>query len=323
MNLKKLLFLCLAAFVALQAFSYPISPRPLRTLIIESQHIVVGYVASTYTPAPPETKKSKKKKGKEEEFYFIYGPQIARIAVKEVLQGKIVQDTIEVPFNPNMICPSPARYEAGTWVMAFLDEDKEGYSTHALSYGSKTLDSMEIIIYKKRVAEMQSILALKDSVAMFMNTVEWLVACAENEATRWDGTYELSPESDFMSYYSRSPLVAYKYGLSMAQMERLKNAFIASSLYSYYDFGLVDLIYGKYQAEVVPILIQKLKTLPDEALWTAPEFMERLTPLMSDKAKGLKLMEQYEIIRFGEGKTPEELRKLVSEYLILTENIKY
>ena len=29
-------------------FAYPISPRPLRLLVIESQHIIVGYVVKTY-----------------------------------------------------------------------------------------------------------------------------------------------------------------------------------------------------------------------------------------------------------------------------------
>jgi hypothetical protein len=35
----------------------------------------------------------------------------------------------------------------------------------------------------------------------FEKTVDWLVKCAENEYTQWEGTFELSPEVIFMSSY--------------------------------------------------------------------------------------------------------------------------
>lgn len=131
-------------------FAYPISPRPLRQLVTESQYIIVGYVVKTYD----------KKKDKDD-----WGTKVARIAVLENLQGKINKDTIEIEFNPNMICPAPDRYFDSTFVISFIDKDKKSgkFYTHALNYGSKTLKKEEIEIYKKRISEIQQILKITNA----------------------------------------------------------------------------------------------------------------------------------------------------------------
>src|SRR5262249_21666665 len=115
---------------------------------------------------------------------------IARILVREMLQGEIQESVIELSFEPFMVCPAPDRYQVGTEVLLFLKKNESGeYYTHTPSYGAKTLELPQIEVYKKRIQEMQRIMTHPDGLDKYLETVEWLVACAENEATRWEGVY--------------------------------------------------------------------------------------------------------------------------------------
>ena len=176
-------------------FAFPIPQRPLRQLVIESQYIIVGYVIKIY---------DKENNVKEENGKIVirFGPKIAQIAVLENLQGQIKKDTIEIEFNTRMICPEPDNYLDKTYVISFIDKKEDGkFRTHALSYGAKTLKLGEIEIYKKRISEVQQILKIKDENTQFDKTVEWLLKCAENPVTRWEGVTELSGGSVFLNQH--------------------------------------------------------------------------------------------------------------------------
>src|SRR5690554_4227660 len=111
--------------LSIDLFAYPISPRPLRKLVMDSEYIIVGYVSKTYD----------RKKDKDD-----WGTKVAKIAVLERLQGNIKEDTIEISFTPNMICPAPDRYFDSTFVISFINKRDGKYHTCALSYGAKTLE---------------------------------------------------------------------------------------------------------------------------------------------------------------------------------------
>lgn len=284
------------------SLAYPIEPRPLRKLVMESEYIVVGHVL--------ETRSAKQKDNS-------WDRVIAKIKVIEVLQGSITEEIIEVPYPAGLICPAPPHYQKGTSVLAFLTKADGKYRTHALSYGSKTLSLPEIAIYKSRIQEMQQIVKIADPDTKFMETIEWLVKCTEHEATRWEGTFELSPESDFMSYYSRSEHELFRYLLSEDQRQRLRTALLETNDPHYYDFGLVDLVYPFHEAEVRSFLLKGLKDLNDQQLWFADEFMTRL-------AYGKQSEEMDTLIkRFSkkqfERDADKELKKLVSDFIVLAE----
>lgn len=114
------------------ATAYPIEPRPLRKLIAESEFIVIGHVVGLENIQKPDNS--------------FENNTIAKIEVREVLKGSIKETIIEVPFNPNYICPAPPHYEANTDVVVFLDRTKRTWRTHALSYGVKTLAPEDIAI---------------------------------------------------------------------------------------------------------------------------------------------------------------------------------
>ncbi|MEI9908963.1 MAG: hypothetical protein WDO71_04415 [Bacteroidota bacterium] len=147
--MKKLIFLLTATSFSAHLFAYPISPRPLRKLIVESEYIVWARVLNVGS-----IKSTKKNEN-------IWEKDFALIVITELLQGKLQTDTIRVYFCSGMICPAPGVLFKNEEALIFLDkrEKMEGYEVHALSYGVKHgLNQDEYETYKSRIKEMQTIL---------------------------------------------------------------------------------------------------------------------------------------------------------------------
>jgi hypothetical protein len=288
---------------AAQSTAYPIDPRPLRKLIIESEYIVIGHVKEVYD-------RTNEKKS--------IGSAVASIEVREVLLGTIKSARIEVLYKRNMVCPAPARYNPGTKVVVFLDNGENGmFHTHALSYGAREATLPDIAVYRDRIHEMQHILSIADPDQQFFETTEWLVKCAEHEATRWDGVYELSPESDFMSYYAQSEQLPFKYMLTREQKQRLMNALLATTVAGYSDFGLVDLVYLGNEEVVSRYLLDGLKRLSDDHLWYAGEYMKRLNYTRNSQQLDT-LISSFEEKQVALAKE-DELKTIVQEFIALVD----
>ena len=303
-NIMKNTIIFFLTFLGLvsNVFAYPISPRPLRQLVTESQYIIVGYVVKTFD--------KKQDKGD-------WNSKVARIAVIENLQGNIEMDTIEIEFEPNMICPSPDRYFDSTYVISFVDKDKKSgkFRTHALNYGAKTLKKEEIEVYKQRISEIQQILKISDKEKQRNETVEWLVKCAENETTRWEGTFELSPESNFMSYYSRTENQNFINVINIEQKVRLKKALLNSN--EMIDFGLVDIVYKGNETQIDELLFTKLKNLKKDEYWVADNYMNRLKHKTTSKEVN-EIMEEFNKLQFEYEKN-DELKKTIEKFIKLIE----
>jgi len=298
-----ILILLLIAPFAVRSAAYPIDPRPLRKLIMESEYIVIGHVKEVFD-----------RRGKRNSF----GSAVARIEVREVLKGSIKSTIIDVPYEPGMICPAPPQYKAGSEVVVFLDKGEKGmFDTHALSYGAREVTIPDIAVYRDRIREMQQILTISDTDQQFLKTTEWLVKCAEHEATRWDGVYELSPESDFMSYYAQSEKLPFKYMLAAEQKQRLKNALLATTQVGYSDFGLVDLVYLGNEEAVSRFLLDGLKKLPAQHLWYAGEYMKRLNYTRNSQQLDT-LISSFEEKQFEQDKQ-DELKTIVQEFIALVD----
>lgn len=280
--------------------AFPISPKPLRQLVKESEFIVVGYVVKTYD--------RKKDTGS-------WGTRVASVAVLENLKGKVNDKTIEIFYSPDMVSPEPACYFDSTFVIAFLDIFKGSYVTHALSYGAKTLHKEEIEIYKKRIAEMQSILSYTDKEKQLAATVEWLVTCAENETTRWEGSFELSPESSPLSFYSRDKHEDFSSRLTAEQKERLKKALLSSG--KVLDFGLADLVYKGNEKEIDLFLINRLRSLQEDNYWMAIDFMNRLKHKNNSEEMTVVLAE-FDKVKFNFDKI-NEMKILMDRFIKLVD----
>lgn len=291
------------------AMAYPIPPRPLRALVAESQYILVGYVVKTFDK---ETGKKKKRKSHFSE------NRIARIAVLELLKGQLNADTIELEFNPYMFCPAPAMYYDSTQVICFLNrDDNKNLYTQALSYGSKTLNPEEIAVYKARIAEIQNIAHIENASQKLTETTEWLVKCAENPATRWEGVFELKPGSNFMSFYSHDAGIAFDSLLTGEQKERLFQALLSTPEINYYEFALVDLAYKGHESQIDAMLLKSLKALSTENYWLADEYFSRLR-YRNLSADMRNLMDRFSEIKFDSQKT-EEFKAIINDFIALVD----
>lgn len=248
------------------ASAYPITPRPLRKLVTEAEFIVIAHVSKITREETSETD--------------FFGGTMAHLEIREVLQGNLDAAVAKVSFNPGIVCPAPAHYAEGTTVVAFLTRAGDVFRTHAMSYGAKTVDADEASILKDRILEMQAILKVKNDWERTSQTLDWLIACAEHPVTRWDGLYELSPESDFMSYYDRDGRTRKEmYSLSAAQKARLRGFLFASEKLSYHDMGLIDLLARRGDTELIAFLSQQMKAADPEEMWFAEHLMSRIVAL--------------------------------------------
>lgn len=310
----KRVFLYFFLAISTQLFAYPIDPRPLRMLIEESRYIVVGFVKEIVKTDPlPQSDWNTSK-------------AIAIIEVREVLQGKIRQTIIEVPFSLGISCPASPDYRDSTLVLVFLDKKDGVFYTHALSYGAKMLKTVEDLqLYKVRIEEMQLILKINNKKRRFEQTVEWLVKCAENLETRWDGTFELSPESDFMSFYKQSELLPFGSALTLQQKERLKTVlFEQYTSMNYADLGLVDLVHDMAPEAVDQLLLNSLRYAEETDLYFVEAYMERLLHRTNNE-RAVKIKEAYLEYRYNDLSYTMDLEKLekiwgfINEFLVLVE----
>lgn len=248
MNLKTISLL-ISLFTSLKIFAYPIDPRPLRKLIIESENIFYAQVK--------DIKENKLAKSSDWN-----RSHLAILTIKEVLQGKINTQTIEVYFSPEFSCPMPAHYKKGTTVLVFLDKEKneERYTTHALSYGSKALKKESYFVYKNRIVEMQKILAIKDENERKIKTTDWLVDCALNPVTRSEGVSDLTSDGNFMSFIEdKNKNLPNEFELNEIQKNKLRSALFSMKKLDIWDLEIIDLIQKENDKELLDFLILNFK----------------------------------------------------------------
>ncbi len=279
------------------------SPQTLRFLVDQSEFIVVGYVQKTVTGHT------------EKEGNF----RIVKITVKERLQGKVDEDTLSFKFYNNSInfVPANVQYFDSTYVILFLSNSSGKYYTREGAFGVKTLALDEIEVYKKRIKEIQVIQEITDKNKMFSETLEWLVKCAENEATRKEGTDELNPKKSLTELYSKDDLQDFKQALSPEQKERLKKALLSSKISHNADFALVDMVYKKNKKEIDKFLLINFKNIPEEYLFAyAPDYMDHFLKKHGSKKAHALEDEFYKVSYKGDTK---KIKDVVSQFINLIE----
>lgn len=251
------------------ALAEPISPRPLRKLINEAELIIQGKVIFTGVINTPGS---------------AYDIDYALIKVEEVIQGKIQADTLKVQFYSNLANPEPPVYRTGEEVIAFLDKDKknETYNTHALSYGLKHFTNKEgIHVYKQRILEMQFINILANGREKDKAIVEWMVRCATNKYTCWEGLYELTPQSYFISDFE-TEFIRNESFLNTSQRHEIFDALMNKNELTYADIGFFDIALGIND----DLMLEKLKKTMEKIKPEDPQFavaiMERILKLTGD-----------------------------------------
>lgn len=303
----KFFFLFFCTFFSYTLFAYPISPMPLRKLIMKSENIVYAEVIDIKI----------NKNAKDNDWFK---SKIAVLKLYDVLQGNIKNtQTIEVYTSEGFSCPAPAHYEKGSFTLAFIYKEKEDnrYSTHSLSYGSKEMNKDQYSVYKNRIVEMQEILKIKNEEEKHTKTVDWLVECALNDATKWEGTYELSPESDFMSFYDQNQeTFIRKFELNDTQKQKLRTAFFSQKNLNYHDLGLIDIITKPNDKELLDFLVLRFKQSYKDFLFECDFFMSRIADLSNREDLKQILQKNKNIDMFDENydkKTKETVNEFVAK----------
>lgn len=162
-------------------------PQPLRLLYIQSQSIVIARVGKS------EITKVENLDGDDSDAQISHLK--TALLVSSTLKGEpqpvvYVNHTMYRDFKDQL--SSMAGDEN---LLVFLNkvEGMDGYEVD-MNFGLKKLPDADLDVYVSRIEELGSI--MKSGNPGDAEIVEWLVRCAEEPATRWDGTYEL-----LMSHY--------------------------------------------------------------------------------------------------------------------------
>ncbi|HEV2764564.1 MAG TPA: hypothetical protein VGV38_16415, partial [Pyrinomonadaceae bacterium] len=153
------------------------APMPLRALYTTSERVVVASVGATVVV--------KKEEGGYEHVRTL-------LNVSETLKGDAEE---YASYLHRRVWPSAEGgeedpFKFGNTLLLFLIPNQEGgYVVADLLRGVKHLPESDLRVYVKRVKELDAI--LRQEKPDEADIVEWLVRCAEEKATRWEGAYEL------------------------------------------------------------------------------------------------------------------------------------
>jgi hypothetical protein len=116
--------------------------------------------------------------------------QLVHLYHTESVEDDAEQDEAEFTLDAFSGRPVP-RLKQDERYLFFLDrrEAGDGYEVNDESYGIKQLSGDDLKVYLERMKELADLMRQQpeDKHAL----VEWLVRCAEQPATRWEGAYEL------------------------------------------------------------------------------------------------------------------------------------
>jgi hypothetical protein len=113
--------------------------------------------------------------------------------ISESLKGGHGESTLQVihytdPESPDFV----GNFRKGDRLLLFLNRNDEqnAYWVRDMRHGAKKLSDEDLKVYLDRIGELSALLLREKPDDREL--VEWLVRCAEEPATRWEGAYELS-----------------------------------------------------------------------------------------------------------------------------------
>ncbi len=189
------------------ARAYPIPPQTLWDLGRGSDSVVVARVDSVEKLDVSPEKEDR-----------LWNTASALLLVEATLVGPVAKG-VRVAFDPNVICPAPARYLPGRTVLAFLDHGNEGTMvTVGRSYGTRYPAPEQLPVLSRVIALAHAAPDTRDGQAA------WVLAAAVDPETRWDALSLVAPRADVrLGYYARPPTLV----LDDAERRALAAAFVA------------------------------------------------------------------------------------------------
>jgi hypothetical protein len=249
--MRKILLRALLLMIVTPAGTLAIEPipQPLRQLYLESELIVVANVLSISRSFGPDSD---------------IGLTKALLYTDTVLKGSLPSTVVEVVYDANSNCPTPPKYKVGKKVLAFLKraENGPGYWTVGISWGAKQLSPTAMETYVTRIRELSAIESMEASVQE-PQIVEWLVRCAEDPITRWEGASEFAP-LPYGVYWEGHSSRNFAALLSDDQKGRLSAALFRSARINTGERALVSLLNLRKEPYLLFFIYTRLKAHKDD-----------------------------------------------------------
>lgn len=117
--------------------------------------------------------------------------------------GETSADADMGDFEDLDIADSDDGVRSGDSVLLFLQKKKgeEGYELTDRSDGIKKMSDADLAVYEKRIGELNYIFDTPNVDQT--EVVEWLIRCAEEPATRWEGAFELLQSSERLAWQQK------------------------------------------------------------------------------------------------------------------------
>ncbi|HJR07628.1 MAG TPA: hypothetical protein VJ842_10240 [Pyrinomonadaceae bacterium] len=153
-------------------------PKPLRVLYMESKLVAVGRVGDSVTVEQKQ------------------GGALVRtpLRISSILKGESKEKVVNFDHYVWSVedVSSPHSYSKDDVVLVFLivRDEGDGYVPADYQRGVKKLSPDDLKIYVRRIEELAAITRSAEHYATAVT--EWLVRCAEEPATRWEGAFELA-----------------------------------------------------------------------------------------------------------------------------------
>jgi carboxypeptidase family protein len=282
--------------------------QPLRALYLQSDRVVVATVGKTTTP----------KKSSDD------GSVRTSLTVSQTIKGDGHKPIVDV-FQWDLAARRNGANEGDT-VLAFLQRKEDGRDGYEPIYGSssiKNLSESDLGTYLRRLAQLKELITRSNADPK--DITEWLVQCAEDPATRWEGTFELAlsawqekrrrqeierldsepnegsptagtdrstPDTKPPSKKARDSEPTFAALLSGDQKERLMNVLLTSTNMDDVAFELIDVAKSWNDKRLLPFLVSYLDQAQDPMQWSVHRVLMIVVELVGDETTN-NLLQQY------------------------------
>lgn len=207
------------------------------------------------------------------------------LTILDELKGQAPAPRIEVGYDRDLTCPSPARYYEGHRVIAFLtwNENIHAFCTVGLSYGTISGSEARLDTYRARIQEAVAIAAEPSSHQRQARVTEWYVRCLEHPATFGEGTTLYH-----QNYLIDPPAIIRPIPLTLEQQRRVMRAMVQVQ---YYPKELIELIKNLKDPELEIHLLSYI-----QEGCGGPDLMEFVAMLTSNR-NALRVAQNYDLMQ--------------------------
>jgi hypothetical protein len=198
--------------MAVSAASYgPVGfPKTLLSLFQESDVIAVAKFAKTeHGRAVREDSEFAILKTKRlfDVSYVLKGEHSKFFAVED---EEFVSKYAPAPTVPEELIDDEFHITAGDTVLIFIRKGDDGKTLEFVNADDsvKKLNSRDLAVYESRIAELRSL--YENGQPEPSRLLEWLIACTQDTATRWEGAFEMITSFERAEYQAKQPAIELK-----------------------------------------------------------------------------------------------------------------